>query len=82
MTLENILEASETNFMESPPHVFDVDHVAKIKSELKSDLSPFSRKKMDKIIAWKNDFTGISKSDKLSFESLNLVDFFLENGER
>ena len=31
---ENILESSETNFMNLPPYVFDVDHVAKIRSEL------------------------------------------------
>ena len=28
------LEPSETNFMNLPPYVFDVDHVAKIRSEL------------------------------------------------
>ena len=31
---ENILESSETNFMNLPPYVFDVDYVAKIRSEL------------------------------------------------
>ena len=31
---ENILESSETKFMNLPPYVFDVDHVAKIRSEL------------------------------------------------
>ena len=31
---ENILESSETKFMIFPPFVFDVDHVAKIRSEL------------------------------------------------
>ena len=31
---ENILELSETKFMNLPPYVFDVDHVAKIRSEL------------------------------------------------
>ena len=31
---ENILEPSETNFMNSPPYVFDVDYVARIRSEL------------------------------------------------
>ena len=31
---ENILESSETNFMNFDPYVFDVDHVAKIRSEL------------------------------------------------
>ena len=30
---ENILESSETNFMNLPSYVFDVDHVAKIRSE-------------------------------------------------
>ena len=31
---ENILESSKTKFMNLPPYVFDVDHVAKIRSEL------------------------------------------------
>ena len=31
---ENILESSETKFMNLPPYVFDVDYVAKIISEL------------------------------------------------
>ena len=31
---ENILESSETNFMNLTPYVFDVNHVAKIRSEL------------------------------------------------
>ena len=31
---ENILESSETYFMNLPPYVFDVDYVAKIRSEL------------------------------------------------
>ena len=31
---ENILESSETKFMNLPPYVFDVDYVAKIRSEL------------------------------------------------
>ena len=31
---ENILESSETNFMNSSPYVFDVDYIAKIRSEL------------------------------------------------
>ena len=31
---ENILESSETNFMNLPPYVFDVDYVAKIRFEL------------------------------------------------
>ena len=31
---ENILESSETNVMNLPPYVFDVDYVAKIRSEL------------------------------------------------
>ena len=31
---ENILESSETNFMNLPSYVFDVDYVAKITSEL------------------------------------------------
>ena len=30
---ENILESPETKFMNLPPYVFDVDHVAKIRSE-------------------------------------------------
>ena len=30
---ENILASSETNFMSLPPYVFDVDYVAKIRSE-------------------------------------------------
>ena len=36
---ENILESPETNFMNLPPYVFDVDYVAKIRSGL-----PFSKK--------------------------------------
>ena len=35
---ENILESSETNFMNLPPYVFDVDYVAKIRSELSITL--------------------------------------------
>ena len=31
---KNILESSETNFMNLPPYVLDVDYVAKIRSEL------------------------------------------------
>ena len=31
---EKILESSETEFVILPPYVFDVDHVAKIRSEL------------------------------------------------
>ena len=31
---ENILESSETDFMNLPPYVCDVDYVAKIRSEL------------------------------------------------
>ena len=31
---ENIPESSETNFMNIPPYVFDVDSVAKIRSDL------------------------------------------------
>ena len=50
---EIILESSETKFIDLPPYVFDVDHVAKIRSELsitvlekklykRSDLSEIS----------------------------------------
>ena len=31
---ENILESSETKFMNLPPYFFDVDYVAKIRFEL------------------------------------------------
>ena len=31
---KNILESSETNFMNLSPYVFDVNHVAKIRSKL------------------------------------------------
>ena len=31
---ENILESPENKFMNLPPYVFDVDHVAKIRFEL------------------------------------------------
>ena len=31
---ENILESSETKFMKLTPYVFDVDYVARIRSEL------------------------------------------------
>ena len=35
---EGILESSETNFMNLPPYAFDVDHVAKIRSELSTTV--------------------------------------------
>ena len=31
---ENTLDSSDTNFMNLPPYIFDVDYVAKIRSEL------------------------------------------------
>ena len=42
----NILELSETIFMDLQPYVFDVDHVAKIRSELSITVL---EKKMNKI---------------------------------
>ena len=44
---ENILE-SPANFMNLPPYVFDVDYVAKIRSELSITVL---EKKLNKIIA-------------------------------
>ena len=35
---EIILESSETKFIDLPPYVFDVDHVAKIRSELSTSV--------------------------------------------
>ena len=35
---ENILESSETKFMNLPAYVFDVDYVAKIRSELSTTV--------------------------------------------
>ena len=49
---ENILESSEIKFMNLPPYVFDVDHVAKIRSEL--SITVLERKKMNKILAQKS----------------------------
>ena len=45
---ENILESSETIFKSLTPYVFDVDNVAKIRSELSITVL---EKKMNKIIA-------------------------------
>ena len=45
---ENILESSEINFMSFDPYVFDVDYVAKIRSEL---FITVLEKKLQKIIA-------------------------------
>ena len=44
---ENILESSETNFIKIPPYVFDVDHVAKIRSEL--SITVLEKKKLTKL---------------------------------
>ena len=41
---ENILESSETNFMNLPPYVFDVDYVAKIRSGL--SITVLEKKKL------------------------------------
>ena len=46
---ENILASSETNFKNLPPYVFDVDHVAKIRSGL--SITVLEKKKMNKITA-------------------------------
>ena len=35
---ENILQSSETDFMNLEPYVFDVDQVAKIRSELSTTV--------------------------------------------
>ena len=45
---EIIVESSETNFMNLPSYVFDVDYVAEIKSELSITVL---EKKMNKITA-------------------------------
>ena len=49
-TGENILESSGTNFMNLPPYVFDVDYVAKIRSELSITVLK-NRKKILKKVA-------------------------------
>ena len=49
---ENILDASKNIFMNLTPYVFDVDHVAKIRSEL---FITILEKKIDKTTAYKND---------------------------
>ena len=45
---ENILESSETDFMNLPPYVFDVDYLAKIRSELSITVL---EKQMNKFLA-------------------------------
>ena len=47
---ENILESSETNFMNLPHCVFDVSHAAKTRSQLSITIL---EKKMNKITAKK-----------------------------
>ena len=49
---ENILESSETKFMNLPPYIFDVDYVAKVRSELSITVL---EKKLNKTIAEKSD---------------------------
>ena len=44
---ENILESLGNNFMNLPPYVFDVDHVAKIRSEL--SITVLEKKKCIKL---------------------------------
>ena len=44
---ENILDSSETNFMNKPPYVFDVDYVAEFRSELSITVL---EEKLNKII--------------------------------
>ena len=44
---ENILESSDTISMNSPPYVFDVGHVAKIRSEL--SITFLEKKKSTKL---------------------------------
>ena len=47
---ENILESLETNLMNLPSYVFDVDYVAKIRSELYINVL---EKEMNKVTALK-----------------------------
>ena len=44
---ENILESSETDFMNLPPYVCDVDYVEKIRSEL--SITVLEKKKRTKL---------------------------------
>ena len=44
---ENILELPENKFMNLPPYVFDVDRVAKIRSEL--SITVLEKKKLIKL---------------------------------
>ena len=61
---ENILESSDTKFMNLPPYVFDVDYVAKIRSELsitvleKKTEQNYRLKKSD--LSWINWFLEIN----------------------
>ena len=50
---ENILESSETKFMNLPPYVFDVDYVAKIRSEL--SITVLEKKNWTKLSLKKSD---------------------------
>ena len=61
---EQILEASEVKFMSLPPHVFDVDHAAKIRSWLSITVL---EKKPLKITAQKSDLRDLMLEVKVSF---------------
>ena len=50
---KNILESPENKFMNLTPYVFDVDHVAKIRSEL--SITVLEKKKIHRITAQKSD---------------------------
>ena len=62
---ENILESSETNFMNLPPQLFDVDHVAKMKFWLSITVPEM---KVSKITAQKTDL-----KDCVEFLTLQVI---------
>ena len=62
---ENILESSETNFMNLPPQLFDVNHVAKMKFWLSITVPEM---KVSKITAQKTDL-----KDCVEFLTLQVI---------
>ena len=72
---KKILESSEVKFMNLPPYVFDVDHVAKIRSGLSNTI--FSRKTQQNY-HWKTKWPKVSEfSDIFSSWTQNLMLLFL-----
>ena len=62
---ENILESSETNFMNLPPQLFDVNHVAKMKFWLSITVPEM---KVSKITGQKTDL-----KDCVEFLTLQVI---------